>query len=471
MRGGIFRKYILITSAVILLSIISLGAVLLLISSQFFSKNLQESLINNYMEIKASTIEALNENGKNPKSVNEVFSDFSTDRGLTIFLTNENGEIIVSSNEILDKNKRAISPALLSIQTRTPTYHYNKMGNYFDKDRHNVSGEIEMKHESYYLFISSSSFDHGLYMNKIFGVFITVSLVVIIVMFTILYTVARNIFKPLSKISMVAKSYAKGDFSKKIIVRDKSEVSEIANALNEMSASLGNLEIMRKSFIANVSHELRTPMTSISGFVDGILDGTIPKEKERVYLSVVSQETKRLSRLVASMLNIAKIESGETTLIKKNCNIIDLTVNCLVTLEKQISEKNIDISGLDNGENLVYADVDLLYQVVYNLIDNAIKFTNQNGQITFSTYTKENTFYYSIKNTGEGIKECELSLVFDRFYKSDQSRSKDKTGVGLGLYIASSIVNMHEGKIMVRSIEGEYTEFIFSIPKKDIKGD
>jgi len=289
---------------------------------------------------------------------------------------------------------------------------------------------------------------------------VIVSIIALIAIFVV--TLKKSI--AINRINVAVKDYSKGDFSKKIAVKGKGEISDLADSLNEMATALSKLEATRKSFFANVSHELRTPMTSMAGFVDGILDGTIPEKEQKKYLTVVSQETKRLSRLVFSMLNMAKIESGEMVINYSTFNIMDLSLECLLTFEKRIDEKEINIEGLDNGKILVYADIDLIHQVVYNLIENAIKFVNKNGYILFSSYIKDDMVYYSIKNSGEGISESELSLVFERFYKSDKSKSVDKTGVGLGLYITSSIINIHHGNIMVNSIEGEYTEFVFSIP-------
>ncbi len=220
---------------------------------------------------------------------------------------------------------------------------------------------------------------------------------------------------------------------------------------------------MRRSFIANVSHELKTPMTSIAGFIDGILDGTIPQEKQRHYLTIVSDEVKRLSRMVRSMLNIAKIEAGEMKLKPTVFDVNEVVLSSIFTFEQMIEKKHLDIRGLEEGKVMVEADEDLIHQVVYNLLENAVKFVNDGGYIEVSYTVEQKRTYIHIKNSGEGIPKEEISKVFDRFYKTDRSRSMDKTGVGLGLYIVRQIVNLHQGEVIVRSVEGEYCEFSFSV--------
>jgi signal transduction histidine kinase len=223
------------------------------------------------------------------------------------------------------------------------------------------------------------------------------------------------------------------------------------------------LENSRKSFVANVSHELKTPMTTIGGFIDGILDGTIPPEKHRQYLKIVSEEVSRLSRLVRSMLNISKYETGEVKLKITSFDVTSLAVKTLLLFEGQIEKKKIEIKGLDSPPLYMEGDVDLIQQVVYNLVENAVKFVNEGGYIAFKFEYQNENAVFSIKNSGEGLTQDELPKVFDRFYKTDESHGKDKTGVGLGLAIVRSIINLHGGNILVRSAKGEYTEFSFSL--------
>ena len=203
--------------------------------------------------------------------------------------------------------------------------------------------------------------------------------------------------------------------------------------------------------------------------IDGIIDGTIPPEKQNHYLNIISSEIKRLSRLVQSMLSLSKLESGELQINRSDFDLLDMLLNIILSQEQRIEKKELNIEGLENiSPTILNADYDLIYQVVYNLIDNAIKFTNKNGVIGFEINNFNNLIQFKIRNTGEGIKEKDLPFVFERFYKSDRARSDVKDSTGLGLYLANAIISIHGGKISVQSKQDEYTEFIFVLPCKTL---
>ena len=264
---------------------------------------------------------------------------------------------------------------------------------------------------------------------------------------------------PVKEMTLAAKRFGNGDFSEKLYVPEDNEFGFLANSLNEMASSLEAIEENRKSFISNVSHELRTPMTTIGGFVDGILDGTIPKEKHKYYLRIVSEEVDRLARLVKSMLNISKYEAGEMEMTKETFDLMPLLVKVLLMFETRIDEKHVEIRGIEHGRFMVSADSDLMQQVLYNLVENAVKFVNDGGYIEFAFENRDGSSVIRIRNSGEGLKANEISKVFDRFYKADASRGIDKTGVGLGLSIVRSIIKLHDGKILVRSEPNSFVEF------------
>ena len=259
--------------------------------------------------------------------------------------------------------------------------------------------------------------------------------------------------------------FAQGDFSVRLKVKGRDEVAELAEALNHMAVSLSSVETMRRSFVANVSHELKTPMTTIAGFVDGILDGTVPPQKQTYYLGIVSNEVKRLSRLVRSMLDLSRIDSGELKLTRVRLDLTEAMCGVLVSSEPRIEEKRLTISGLEDAvKTEIDGDYDLMSQVLYNLLDNAIKFTNEGGDIDIRMQSRDGRAYVTIRNTGAGIPAEELPQIFERYYKSDRSRSLDKNGLGLGLYIVQTVIRLHGGEISVRSVEGEFTEFSFWVP-------
>ena len=284
--------------------------------------------------------------------------------------------------------------------------------------------------------------------------------------FIAIYFIVKGITKPLAEMQEVTEHFAKGDFEYKANEDyAKRDFRAFAKALNKMAEELKKDDEAQKSFIANVSHELKTPMTSIGGFIDGILDGTIPPEDEKRYLSIVSSEVKRLSRMVVSMLNISKIEAGEIGLTETKYDVGKQIFETLLSFERKIEEKHIEIAGFEKMNGVIIeGDRDLIQQVIYNLFDNAIKFTPENGKITVSAVNYGEGTRVTIRNSGAGVSEEELARLFERFYKVDKSRSFDTKGVGLGLYIVKTIVHMHEGEISVSSKIGEYTEFKFEIP-------
>ena len=280
------------------------------------------------------------------------------------------------------------------------------------------------------------------------------------------YYASHAMTKPLQKMADVTRSYASGDFTPRVKLKREDELGQLADSFNKMASSLAQLESSRRSFVANVSHELKTPMTTIGGFIDGMLDGTIPPERQPYYLQIVSEEVKRLSRIVVSMLNLSKIEAGQLDLNFSDVDLSAMILNTFLTLEQKISDGKIEIRGLDVlGQHTVRADSDMLSQVVYNLVDNAVKFTPENGFINVSITETEDGTQTHIINSGTGIAPDELEKIFERFYKVDKSRSAHAKSTGLGLYIVKSILELHGGKIYAESMEGRYTEFVFTLPK------
>ena len=316
-----------------------------------------------------------------------------------------------------------------------------------------------------YVFVSTPATALWLYVRSNLHISLAAALGVLTLTFISLYLMTDRLVRPLRAMAKATRSFAQGDFSYRVPVSGKDETAELALALNSMALSLSSVENMRRSFVANVSHELRTPMTTIAGFIDGILDGTIPAEKRDHYLRIVTDEVKRLSRLVKSMLALSRIDSGQLKLNTAEFDLTALVGQTLLTFEKRIEDKHIRVEGLEEAESLmVSGDFDLLGQVLYNLLDNAVKFTDPEGEIRIELERREGRAVCCIRNTGAGIPSEEMPRIFERFYKSDRSRGLDKTGVGLGLYIVQTVIALHKGEIMVRSEEGEYTEFLFWIP-------
>lgn len=262
----------------------------------------------------------------------------------------------------------------------------------------------------------------------------------------------------------ISEMYARGDFTETIPTDVSGINREIAASVNTVAANVAKSEETSKTFIANVSHELRTPMTTIGGFVDGILDGTIPKSRQNEYLVLVSNEIKRLKILISSMLNMSRFETGTLKPNFKETNLTDLVIKTVLMFEKKIDDKHLEVEGLGSPRVDAVVDADLIQQVIYNLVENAVKFINERGTLTFNFEKVNGEVHVAVRNTGEGLTDTEIQQVFDRFYKTDSSRGKDTTGLGLGLAISRKIVHLHNGHIAVKSVHGEYTEFEIQIP-------
>ncbi len=293
-------------------------------------------------------------------------------------------------------------------------------------------------------------------------------LVIVVLLLTLAatYLVVRSTVKPLNQMAAAARSYARGDFTPRVPLPyppRRDELYDVILSFNNMADSVANIESMRRGLVANVSHDLRTPMTTIAGFVDGILDGTIKPEKQEYYLRIISEEIKRLSRLASSMLEVSRLESGEKGLNKTTFDICEMVRRIIIGFEQKLTEKKIEVV-LDIPETLnVNADHDGLFQAVYNLTENAVKFTPEGGEIAIYMAEKNNRLQCNVQNTGSEIAPENIKYIFDRFYKEDKSRGVNKTGSGLGLYIVKTVINRHGGDIYAKSGDGK-TEFCFSIP-------
>lgn len=293
---------------------------------------------------------------------------------------------------------------------------------------------------------------------------VLIMLVTLVVMLVISFMISQHVTRPLKTIAAAAKEFAGGNFDVRVPEDNRCyEIDELAVSFNNMARDLDQLEELTRGFISNVSHEFKTPMTTIGGFVDGMIDGTIPEEQRDKYLRIIAEETRRLSRMVNRMLDAAKIQSGELLLSPAPFDFSAMTSQIILSFEQKIEKKKLEVECELDDRLIVMGDRDHLYRAVYNLVDNAVKFIDEGGRLTLRAHPEGDFCAFSISNTGAGISAEDLPHVFDRFYKADRSRSMDKTGAGLGLYIVKNIINLHGGEISVRSDGGE-TEFEFTLP-------
>lgn len=299
-----------------------------------------------------------------------------------------------------------------------------------------------------------------------FGVmrmFLWTVIFVLILSLIVSAVLSKKIAKPVKEMTAVAKRIAAGDFSQRVSKDAKGELGVLAASFNQMTVALGEMDEVQSSFISDVSHELRTPMTIISGFVDGVLDGTIPEEEHKKYLGIVLSEIKRLNRLVNDLLEMSRLNSGKVEYKMVPFDVTENIRKAVVSFGQSIDEKNIDVEvDFENDTMLVMGNSDSIYRVIANLMDNAVKFTPEGGKITIKAKNAGNKTKVSVENTGSGLNEKELNHIWDRFYQTDKSRASKK-GAGLGLYIVKNIMKSHENEIYAESEEGKWTRFTFEL--------
>ncbi len=477
MKNSLFTRYFTICSSIVLLSITFLGVMLMVFAGQYFRTDRYHLLERNATQAVALTVNNLKSNNFEKVEVGLLQSAYiilGSTIDADIFLSDVEGKTILCS-DTGDCDHYNVSVPLSAIRRTVETGKMQQMGHLggLYQNQHFIIGlpvEDGSGNVAGVVFATASADALNNLMVALLKMFIISAGAAVVLSFVICYFATGSLTRPLREMARATKAFSGGDFTIRVPVEGYDEMGQLAMAFNSMANSLTAQESMRRSFVANVSHELKTPMTTIGGFIDGILDGTVPPEKERQYLKTVSVEMQRLSRLVRSMLNIARIEAGEMTLTTSHFDLNDVVCRTVFTFEQMIEEKKLEIKGLDTGKVMVEADEDLIYQVIYNLSENAVKFANEGGTVEFSYTTDPTTTYLAITNSGTGISKEELPRLFDRFYKSDKSRSLDKNGVGLGLHIVKTIVNLHGGEVFVHSVEGEYSEFVFSIPTYHAKG-
>lgn len=468
MKLKLFKKYFFTTALIIIFSLTVMMMILSFVLNNYLARSKYETL-GKCTDEAADYIAEASSGDMNMQELYKTLNAISAVSDVDIFLANKTGAVVLCSCEEWGKNgecthsQHLIPESELAADENEPfrlkTLDVYKNPHYVVSKRITSSGGTAVT-----VFSAAPLSSIRLLMSTVTKLYLFSAAIPLVIMF-LRFMPDLRLTKPLKQMSEAARAMAKGDFSKRIPVTSDDEIGELAVSFNQMTNSLVQLEGMRKSFVANVSHELKTPMTTIGGFIDGILDGTIEPDKQKYYLQIVSDEVKRLSRLVQSMLSMAKLESGEFVLKPELFDFRELLCTIVVSQEQRIEAAKLNITGLDEIQSIsVNADKDLIHQVIYNLVDNAVKFTNESGTIDFKAKADGKKLTFTITNTGKGIPESELPYVFERFYKVDKSRSANKNSTGLGLYIVKTIVKAHGGSIAASSRENQFTAFSVVLP-------
>ena len=484
MIKSVFTKYILIFFAIITAGF----AMLAFIISSYVVQNsieTQKNTVESAAKIAKQNIEAkfaasdFDSFGEYAKSEEiSLMWDFAAYTGLAfnslVFITDDEGSIIVAS--ALPEGylgSHSVPKSIIdAVERGRQIDSYQTLGEVFS-GMHLVSAQplasAKTGENCGVLFFCSASVWDSYSVTRIINATISSCLWILAASMAIVYFTTEKIISPVREMSKAAKSFEQGNFDARVPAKGTSdEIGELASAFNKMAASLAVHEETQKNFLENVSHDLRTPMTSVMGFVEQIIDGTIPPESHERTLQIVLVETRRLARLVDYLFEITKIQATEKKFEKKTFDICETARLAVIFLTNRIEEKELELEFSSEEDNIyVYADPDAVRQVLDNLIGNAVKFAFEKGyvKIKIENREKEKKAYISVYNTGPGIPDEDIPFVFDRFYKSDRSRGLDKSGAGLGLFIAKKIIDAHEEKISVNSEAGKYCEFVFTLQK------
>ncbi|MEG0214889.1 MAG: HAMP domain-containing sensor histidine kinase [Hungatella sp.] len=381
-----------------------------------------------------------------------------------IWVVDHKGTIVVDSNRS--------AKAGTVIKGFDPTLTGNRsycLGNYyhsFPEEMLSVSAPIVGNYNTYgYVIIHLPIEQIQIRQTGVLNILYISSGIIFALSLIILLVFTKTVYFPLKKITTATNQYAEGNLTYKIEVNTHDEIGYLAATLNYMSAELNKMEEYQRTFIANVSHDFRSPLTSIKGYLEAILDGTIPAEMQEKYLNRVITETERLNKLTQGMLTLNSLDS-KGYLSRSNFDVNRVIKDTAASFEGTCDAKNIilDLTFSDSIQ-MVYADLGKIQQVLYNLMDNAIKFSHSNSVIYIQTLVKSEKVFISVKDTGIGIPKDHVKKIWERFYKSDLSRGKDKKGTGLGLAIVKEIIQSHGETIDVISTEGVGTEFIFTLPR------
>ena len=455
----IIVTFISVTSIVL----IFLGSIMTIL----FNKNYHSTKLSNLEKqmgiIENSINNYLNQQDGSYSQLKEIIKMACISTNTEAIITDRLGYVYLVNGE--DYQNLMYSKIKLNTESLSSNIEFKK--EVFKVDNASIKGYVKAIYEDgeidgYMIMVMQNESERNFNM---FIIWITVIIEIIISAIVIKIVTNQIIIRPIDNINNVAKRLAKGEVEKRVVVNCNNEIGELAESFNIMAECLEKSDTKRREFISNVSHELRSPITSIKGFIGGILDGVIPRDRENYYLKIVYDEIDRLARLVNDLLDMSAMESGKFNLAITEFDINQVISLCILNLEHKIQEKGLNVKAtFYNNRAYVLGDRDRIIQVVTNIIENSIKYSNDDGEIKIDVYSKGEKIYVDIFNSGECIEEKELNKIWDRFYKSDKSRT-NKLSTGLGLPIVRSILSQHNEDIWVKNIEGKGVSFIFTLKK------
>ena len=468
---SIYLRNFTVTAVVLAVCLLLLSVSFIGIGRTYLIEDYRDDMMASAGEVAHTASAVAQVNSLSDWMLGMAISTISGASGQHIFITDAEGCIVNCSDKypLCEHIGQCLSAELMEKLNRGILQGRDDLDGLYSESRYYAASPITYERDEQllgYCFVSSTISNMlGTWTNYLTWSVIALFAVSVCAGFVILFYTKR-MARPLDEIAAASRKFARGDFSVRVKQTHDTtdEMGALIESFNKMADSLEQAENRRSEFIANISHELRTPMTTISGFADGILDGTIPQEEERKYLTAIRDETRRLSRLVREMLDVSRMRAkAADTSHRTVFDLTELVLQTLLGFETRATKKNLDVDPqLPDSHMMVVADRDAITQVIYNLLDNAVKFAAPGSCLVIRLYKDTVKAYVSIKDYGETIPPDDLPYIFDRFHKSDRSRSLDKEGVGLGLFLVKSIINAHDEDIAVRSEDG-MTDFVFTL--------
>lgn len=470
---SIFFKNFIVTASMFILCFLLFGISLFFMARGYIIEGERTTMEHNAEEVERTASAYYRFGGLRSIDLRMNISSMARSTDKHIFLCSTNGHVLSCSDMewTCPHVDQHIDPAVIEQLKRTGSYEaLTALGGFYDAPHYVVAKTIANRENQLigFVFIGYDSSELIGNWGRLLGLFVVMSILILVVAVAIEWRASMRNTLPLREMAAAAHSFSKGNFSARVrAYPGLGEISELTDAFNSMADSLERNERTRREFISNVSHELRTPMTSIAGFADGILDGTISAADEPKYLQTISSETKRLSRLVRSMLDMSRLQEGADGMEQTDYDHTEMVVQTLLNFEHRIDQKSLEVA-LEMPEEHLYAhgNMDSLTRVVYNILDNAVKFADEGGKLTIGLWRQGGKVYTRITDHGQTIAPEELPRIFDRFHKTDASRGLDRDGAGLGLYMVKAILDSHDQDIFVKSMDGE-TSFVFTLAEAE----
>ncbi|MDR2570928.1 MAG: HAMP domain-containing histidine kinase [Oscillospiraceae bacterium] len=473
MKNSIYFRIFIATALIVLFSISLLGGLSTALSYRRTMADKRDMMISTLHETARYVITQHLHYSVNLDDLNLRMWLSMTSRltGFDLFVTNSDGKIESCSERGFTNLGKYVPEAILnSADIRDNKVIMSGLGHIYPERRQISAMPLAMNFNDEtrifgYLFVTSDVSAFRQEWRNFYSALIIIAVSVMFIAFIVSFLATKKQAEPLNEMANVARRFARGEFSARVKYQGrKDEIGQLTEAFNAMADTLESSEQLRRDFIESLSHEFKTPMTVISGFAEGLLDGTIPRDNEARYLGIISSETRRLSRLVRSMTEISTLQSDESSMLQNSSfDVSEIVRLALLSFDGKLENKKLSVDAvLPDYTIMTRGDADSITRVVYNLIDNAIKFSVPAGVIGLELWQQDSRVFVSVTNQGDAIPKEELPFIFDRFHKADKSRSADRDGVGLGLFIVKKILDNHNEDIFVTS-SGGTTKFIFSL--------